>query len=49
MVGAWHYDAEARRKGTSMADEPLMQEIRQYNKVDCQAMMEIISYLRTNH
>ena len=40
MVGAWHCDAAAREKGTSMADEPLMKEIAQYNEVDCQAMME---------
>lgn len=49
MVGAWHCDAEARRKGTSMADEPLMQDIAKYNEVDCQVMMEIIRYLREKH
>ena len=49
MVGAWHCDAEARLKGTSMTDEPLMEEIAKYNKVDCQVMMEIVRYLRENH
>ena len=49
MVGAWHCDAEARRKGTSMADEPLMNKIQKYNEVDCRVMMEIVRYLRENH
>ena len=49
MVGAWHCDTAAREKGTSMADEPLMHEIAQYNQVDCKAMMEIVRYLRKNH
>ena len=49
MVGAWHCDEAARRKGTSMADEPLMKEIIEYNEVDCRVMMEIIRYLRENH
>ena len=49
MVGAWHCDAEARRKGASMADEPLMHEIQKYNEVDCRVMMEIVRYLRENH
>ena len=26
----------------------LMQEIRDYNEVDCKAMMEIVRYLRAN-
>ena len=49
MVGAWHCDAAAREKGTSMADEPLMHEIAQYNEVDCKAMMDIVRHLRENH
>ena len=49
MVGAWHCDEVARRKGTSMADEPLMKEIIEYNEVDCRVMMEIIRYLREKH
>ena len=49
MVGAWHCDAEARRKGTSMVDEPLMNKIQEYNEVDCRVMMEIVRYLRENH
>ena len=49
MVGAWRCDAEARLKGTSMANEPLMQAIAEYNEVDCRVMMEIIHHLRENH
>ena len=49
MVGAWRCDAEAREKGISMVELPLMQEIAAYNEVDCRVMMEIISYLRGNH
>ena len=49
MVGAWRCDAEARKKGTSMADEPLMQMIGEYNEVDCRVMMDIAYYLRENH
>ena len=49
MVGAWRCDEEARRKGVSMAELPLMEEIARYNEVDCKVMMEIVRYLRTNH
>ena len=49
MVGAWRCDAAAREKGTSMADEGLMNEIQRYNEVDCRVMMEIVRYLRENH
>ena len=49
MVGAWRCDEEARRKGVSMAELPLMEEIARYNEVDCKVMMEIVHYLRTNH
>ncbi len=49
MVGAWRCDEEARQKGVSMAELPLMNEIARYNEVDCKVMMEIVRYLRTNH
>lgn len=49
MVGAWHCDAEAHKKGTSMADESLMKQLAEYNEVDCRVMMEIVHYLRENH
>lgn len=50
MVGAWwcqdQIDNGAAQK---FADLVLMHEIQNYNEGDCQAMMEIISYLRRNH
>ena len=49
MVGAWHCDAGARRKGASMGDERFMNEIQKYNEVDCRVMMEIVRFLRENH
>ena len=32
-----------------MLELELMQQIRDYNEVDCRAMMEIVSYLRAHH
>ena len=32
-----------------LMDLDLMKEIRDYNEVDCKAMMEIVRYLRENH
>ena len=49
MVGAWRCDAEARRKGIRLADTELMEEIQEYNEVDCRVMQEILDYLRANH
>ena len=49
MVGAWRCDAEARRKGIRLADTELMEEIQEYNEVDCRVMQEILYYLRAEH
>ena len=49
MVGAWRCDEQAREKGTTMTELPLMKEIITYNEVDCRVMMEIVGYLRANH
>ena len=50
MVGAWWCQHELeRRDATRLIDLPLMQEIRDYNEVDCKAMMEIVRYLRQSH
>ena len=49
MVGAWRCDAEARRLGVSMGERRLMEDIAEYNEVDCKAIMEIVRYLRANH
>ncbi len=48
MVGTWWCAHEAERRGVSMNDLDLMQEIRRYNEVDCRVMMEILRYLRSN-
>ena len=49
MIGAWRCDEEARRRGVSMTELLLMEEIARYNEVDCKVMMEIVHYLRANH
>ena len=49
MVGAWRCDEERKATGLPLDKMSLMQEIARYNEVDCKVMMEIISYLRTNH
>lgn len=50
MVGAWWcQDQIENGAAQKLADLGLMQEIQTYNEVDCQAMMEIIRYLRKNH
>ena len=49
MVGAWNCDEQAQVSGMPMSGLPLMNEIAQYNEVDCKAMMEIVHYLRQNH
>ena len=49
MVGAWWADGQAGQDGLSMTEIPMVQEISEYNEVDCKVMMEIIQYLRKNH
>jgi hypothetical protein len=46
MVGAWWCNAEARRGGGSMRDLELMRQIEAYNRVDVEAMRDILSWLR---
>jgi hypothetical protein len=48
MVGAWWCDGEAARRGSSMRDLELMQQIGAYNEVDCRAMAEVLRWLRAN-
>ena len=49
MVGAWWCQEElAHGQAARLADLDLMTEIRAYNEVDCQAMMEIVRHLREN-
>ena len=49
MVGAFRCNAQAQEAGISMMDIPLMQDVADYNEVDCKVMMEIVRYLRANH
>ena len=49
MVGAWRCHDEACQRGVSMASLPLMEQIADYNQMDCKAMMEIVRYLRRHH
>jgi hypothetical protein len=48
MVGAWWCDAEARRLGGSMRDLELMRQIENYNRVDVEAMRDVLGWLRKN-
>ena len=49
MTALFLCDQEARAKGTGMQGLPLMQEIVGYNRIDCEAMMEVVEYLRAWH
>jgi hypothetical protein len=48
MVGAWWCDAKARADGGSMRDVDLMREIEAYNRVDVEAMRDVLAWLRAN-
>lgn len=48
MVGAWWCDAEARRLSISMRELDLMRQIEDYNRVDVEAMRDVLSWLRKN-
>jgi len=48
MVGAWWCQNQITQgRARRLVDIELMREIRAYNEVDCQAMMESITYFRT--
>jgi hypothetical protein len=49
MVGAWWCEEEAARRGVTLAELDLMQEILEYNEIDCRVMMEIVRRLRAEH
>ena len=49
MVGAWRCDDEAAQSGVRLIDTLLMQDIAEYNEVDCKVMQEILHYLRAHH
>ena len=46
MVAAWRVDEAITESGGVLLDDPLMQEVADYNQVDCQAMAEILEWLR---
>lgn len=48
MVAAWRVDEAIEESGGVLLDDPLMQEVADYNRVDCQVMAEILGWLRTN-
>jgi hypothetical protein len=49
MVALFKIGAEAKRRGISMQQHPLMQQMIAYNTVDITAMHAVIEYLRDNH
>jgi hypothetical protein len=49
MVIADVANREARQRGISMTEIPLIQEMMKYNEVDCKVMAEIMTYLRKHH
>jgi hypothetical protein len=48
MVGAWSCDERARRAGGSMRDLELMRQVEAYNRVDVEAMRDVLGWLRAN-
>ena len=50
MVGAWWCQSEVdNSRAVNLMDLDLMHEIRDYNEVDCKAMLNIVDYLREHH
>ncbi len=45
MIKAAECSEDAKRKGISMTDLPVMKRIIEYNEVDCKVMMEIVEYI----
>jgi len=46
MVAAWRVDEAVAKTGGRLLDDPLMREVADYNRVDCQVMAEILGWLR---
>ena len=46
MVAAWRIDEAVAKTGGKLLDDPLMKEVADYNRVDCQVMAEILGWLR---
>jgi hypothetical protein len=46
MIAAWRVDETVAVSGGKLLDDPLMREVADYNRVDCQVMAEILQWLR---
>ena len=46
MVAAWRVDESMDGSGRILLDDPLMRDVADYNRVDCQVMAEILQWLR---
>ncbi len=46
MVAAWRVDEVTAESGGVLLDDPLMTDVADYNRVDCQVMAEILQWLR---
>jgi hypothetical protein len=49
MVAAWHCDDVADSEGGRLIDQKIMQEVAEYNEIDCRVMQELIEHLRKDH
>lgn len=49
MITAYKAYKEAKGRGISMRDMPLIKEVIKYNEVDCKVIAEVMTYLRTTH
>ena len=49
MAGAWHSAQEAKLRGLTLGEMPLMREIERYNEIDCHVMAEVLDHLRREH
>lgn len=45
MIKAVECSDDAKKKGISMADMPVMKHIIEYNEIDCKVMMEILEFI----
>ena len=48
-AGANYYNYLEKKNNNDMEMESLISDIIEYNKIDCNAMYEVINYLRNNH
>jgi len=46
MAAAWWANAEAKSQNTRMESLPLIQDVIEYNQIDCKVMMETLYHIR---